>query len=169
MATPTTNSAWPGADFYELSAQQFTQQMHPDLPNPTHLWGYVDMATNKTGYLGPLIIAQRGKPTVIRMHNNLPDNHILPVDTTLMGSEEGVPVNRCCVHLHGGFVPWTADGGPWCMVHALRRSRRDRRLGRREFHQWRSGHRRAPPTTTIPITRASGWCGITTTPWASPA
>ena len=113
VATPTTNSAWPGADFYELSAQQYTQQMHPDLPNPTHLWGYVDKATNKSGYLGPLIIAKRGTPVVLRMHNNLPDQHILPVDTSLMGAEEGVPVNRCCVHLHGGLVPWTADGGPW--------------------------------------------------------
>jgi spore coat protein A len=113
VAAPTTNAAWPGADFYELSAQQFTQQMHPDLPNPTHLWGYVDMATNKSGYLGPLIVAQRGKPVVIRMHNNLPNKHLLPLDTTLMGAEEGVPVNRLSLHLHGGFVPWTMDGGPY--------------------------------------------------------
>ena len=113
LATATTNEAWPGADFYELSAQQYTQQMHPDLPNPTHLWGYVDMATNKTGYLGPLIVAQRGKPVVIRMHNNLPNKHILPVDTSLMGAEDGVPVNRLSLHLHGGLVPWTMDGGPF--------------------------------------------------------
>src|SRR5215472_14618720 len=77
VASATTNSAWPGADFYELSAQQFTQQLHPDLPNPTHLWGYVDTATNKPGYLGPVIVAQRDKPVVIRMHNNLPAKHIL--------------------------------------------------------------------------------------------
>jgi spore coat protein A, manganese oxidase len=112
VATPTTNSAYPGADFYELSAQQYEQQMHPDLPNPTRLWGYVDMATNKPIYLGPLIVARRGKAVVIRLHNNLPAQHILPVDTTLMGAEEGVPQNRCCVHLHGGLVPWTSDGGP---------------------------------------------------------
>lgn len=113
VPTPGTNASWPGADFYEFSAQQYTQQMHPDLPNPTTLWGYVDTATNKTGYLGPLIIAQRGKPVVIRMHNNLPDKHILPVDTTLMGAEATAAVNRCCVHLHGGYVPWTMDGGPF--------------------------------------------------------
>ncbi len=122
VATPTANSAYPDADFYELSAQQFTQQMHPDLPNPTHLWGYVDMATNKSGYLGPIIVAQRQKPVVIRMHNNLPDKHILPVDTSIMGSEPGVPVNRCCVHLHGGFVPWTSDGGPFAWFTSQRRS-----------------------------------------------
>jgi len=113
VANPTTNSAYPDADFYELSAQQFEQQMHPDLPNPTRLWGYIDKTTNKPGYLGPLIVAKRGKPVVIRMHNNLPAQHILPVDTTLMGAEEGVPQNRCCVHLHGGLVPWTSDGGPF--------------------------------------------------------
>lgn len=113
VASPTTNSAWPGADFYSLSAQPFTQQMHPDLPNPTHLWGYVDTATNKSRYLGPLIIAQRNKPVVLRMQNKLPANHILPVDTSLMGSEPDIPVNRCCVHLHGGLVPWTSDGGPY--------------------------------------------------------
>jgi spore coat protein A, manganese oxidase len=113
VATPSTNDAWPGADFYELSAQQYTQQMHPDLPNPTTLWGYVDMATNKTGYLGPLIIGTRGKPVVIRMHNNLPDKHILPVDTSLAGAETSSAVNRICLHLHGGVVPWTMDGGPY--------------------------------------------------------
>ncbi|HEY1986325.1 MAG TPA: multicopper oxidase domain-containing protein [Terracidiphilus sp.] len=113
IANATANAAYPGADFYSLSVQQYTQQMHPDLPNPTHLWGYVDTTTNKTGYLGPLIVSQRGKPVVIRMQNNLPPTHILPVDTSLMGAEPGVPVNRCCVHLHGGLVPWTSDGGPF--------------------------------------------------------
>src|SRR5436309_650219 len=61
VASATTNSTYPNADFYAITAQQFTQQMHPDLPAATHLWGYVDQATNKTGYLGPVIVAQRGK------------------------------------------------------------------------------------------------------------
>jgi spore coat protein A len=113
VANATTNSKYPGADFYRLSAQQFEQQMHPDLPNPTRLWGYVDLTTNGTGYLGPAIVATRGKPVVIRMRNDLPPQHILPVDKSVMGSEVGVPENRCCVHLHGGFVPWTSDGGPF--------------------------------------------------------
>ena len=113
VASPATSNDWPDADFYQLSVQQFTQQMHPDLPNPTHLWGYVDTATGKPAYLGPIIVAQRGKPVVLRMQNNLPSTHILPIDTTIMGSEPGVPVNRCCVHLHGGYVPWTSDGGPF--------------------------------------------------------
>jgi spore coat protein A, manganese oxidase len=113
VAAPATSPDWPDTDFYQLSVQQYTQQMHPDLPNPTHLWGYVDTATGKPAYLGPIIVAQRGKPVVIRMKNNLPTTHILPVDTSLEGAESDVPVNRCCVHLHGGYVPWTSDGGPY--------------------------------------------------------
>ena len=109
----TANSPYPGVDFYHLSAQQFEQQMHPDLPNPTRLWGYVDLSTNSPAYLGPAIVATRGKPVVIRMQNDLPPQHILPVDTTIMGAEADVPQNRCCVHLHGGLVPWTSDGGPY--------------------------------------------------------
>src|SRR5580692_811103 len=77
VANAATDAAYPGADFYTLSAQQFTQRMHPDLPGPTHLWGYVDQTTNKSVYLGPIIVAQRGKAAVIRMTNNLPPTHIL--------------------------------------------------------------------------------------------
>jgi spore coat protein A len=113
VATATTNSQYPGADFYRLSAQQFQQQMHPDLPNPTRLWGYMDLTTNSPAYLGPAIVATRGRPVVIRMKNDLPPTHVLPVDTSLDGSEADVPQNRCCLHLHGGLTPWTSDGGPF--------------------------------------------------------
>jgi len=112
VASPTTGP-YPGVDFYHFSAQQFEQQMHPDLPSPTRLWGYVDLTTNAPAYSGPLIVAQRGKPVVIRMQNDLPPQHILPVDTTLMGCEPGVPENRMCLHLHGGNTPWTSDGTPY--------------------------------------------------------
>lgn len=113
IAAPTTDPAYPGADVYLLSARQFEQQMHPDLPNKTRLWGYVDRMTNKTGYLGPIIVSQRNKPVVIRMANQLPPQHILPVDTSLMGAGPSMAQNRITVHLHGGVVPWTSDGGPY--------------------------------------------------------
>lgn len=101
-----------GADLYNLAAVQFSQLMHPDLPGPTRLWGYVDQATGRSAYLGPIIAAQRGRPVVLRMKNNLPGKHILPVDTTLDGAGPTAAPNRICVHLHGGLVPWTSDGGP---------------------------------------------------------
>jgi spore coat protein A, manganese oxidase len=103
----------PGADFYNLAAVEFEQLMHPDLPNPTRLWGYMDMATKKNAYLGPIIVGQRGRPVVMNMQNRLPARHILPVDSSLMGAEMAQAQNRIAVHLHGGFVPWTMDGNPY--------------------------------------------------------
>src|ERR1700746_3544889 len=47
----------------------------------------------------------------MKVINNLPSVHPLPVDTTIMGAE--LEQNRCCIHLHGGLVPWTSDGGPY--------------------------------------------------------
>lgn len=104
---------FPGSDFYNLAAVQFRQLMHPDLPNETTLWGYMDQTTGKNAYLGPIIAAQRGRPVVLRMKNSLPNKALLPIDTTLMGADMGAAANRITVHLHGGFVPWTSDGGPF--------------------------------------------------------
>ncbi len=112
IAIPNTKAV-PGVDLYNLSAVQFKQFMHPDLPNPTTLWGYMDQATGKSAYLGPIIAAQRGRPVILRMKNTLPNKHPLPVDTTLMGCERGAAQNRITLHLHGGLVPWTSDGGPF--------------------------------------------------------
>lgn len=102
-----------GSVLYKLVAQQFHQQMHPDLPHSTKLWGYTDQATGNPAYLGPIIVANRGTAVRLRMKNNLPPVHPLPVDTTLMGADMGAAQNRICVHLHGGLVPWTTDGGPF--------------------------------------------------------
>lgn len=102
-----------GVDLYNFSAVQYQQLMHPDLPNPTTLWGYQDQATGKAAYLGPIIAAQRGRPVMIRMKNALPNKHPLPVDTTLMGADQGAAHNRITIHLHGGLVPWTSDGAPF--------------------------------------------------------
>lgn len=101
------------SDLYTLAAVQFQQQMHPDLPAPTKLWGYMDRTTGNPAYLGPIIVAQRGRPVILRMKNNLPKKHPLPIDTTLMGADMGAAANRITVHLHGGLVPWTSDGGPF--------------------------------------------------------
>ncbi len=101
------------SDLYNLAAVQFQQQMHPDLPGPTKLWGYMDRSTNTPAYLGPIIVAERGRPVILRMLNDLPNKHPLPIDTTLMGADMGAAANRITVHLHGGLTPWTSDGGPF--------------------------------------------------------
>ena len=65
-------------------------------------------------HLGGIIIAAKNTPVQITFQNNLPTaaNSIIPVDTTIPGA--GQPgQNRTAVHLHGGFVPWISDGGPF--------------------------------------------------------
>lgn len=148
------NGDTPAADYYEIALVEYQEQMHSDLP-PTTLRGYVQLATdvvpgavplyNPDGsqilmpddtpalavddphYMGPAIIAEKGKPVRIKFYNLLPTgeagNLFIPVDTTVMGAgmgpvmdENDKPVyytqNRATVHLHGGITPWISDGTP---------------------------------------------------------
>jgi FtsP/CotA-like multicopper oxidase with cupredoxin domain len=112
IASPdaTSQSWWqPGVTHYTIDVGQYTDQLHPDLPNPTRLWGYGQNGNFK--HLGGVIAAKRGEPVQITFRNNLPPDHILPVDDTIMGVM-GNQNNRTDVHLHGGYVPWVSDGGP---------------------------------------------------------
>jgi spore coat protein A len=110
-------TTYPGIDFYKIAMQQYGELLHPDLPRATRLWGYADVthpkgaALNK--YLGPVIVAHRNRPVRVSYVNSLPPKHLLPVDNTLMGAESDQPQNRAVVHVHGGLVPWTSDGGPF--------------------------------------------------------
>jgi spore coat protein A len=99
----------PGVTHYTIDIKQYTDQLHPDLPNPTRLWGYGQNGNFK--HLGGVIATKRGAPVQITFRNNLPPDHILPVDDTIMGVM-GNQNNRADVHLHGGLVPWISDGGP---------------------------------------------------------
>jgi spore coat protein A, manganese oxidase len=122
VATPNT-TRYPGADFYQIEVGQYQQQFHPDLP-PSTLRGYADTAFGllpngrpNHRYLGGVIVAKNGRPVWLNIKNNLPDGpHPLPVDPTIMGVMNGQNDNRICTHLHGGFVPWTSDGGPFVWV-----------------------------------------------------
>jgi len=46
VLSPDTNS-FPGTDYYDIVAGQFTQTLHPSL-GPTRLWGYADAKTRDT-------------------------------------------------------------------------------------------------------------------------
>src|SRR5665648_487134 len=110
VAVPDTTS-YPGvtdgtiaaatADYYEIAAVEYEEQMHEDLP-PTRLRGYVQIWTPELGvdqgpelfypdgneildidgqpvygvddphYMGPLIVAQRNKPVRLKYTNYLP-------------------------------------------------------------------------------------------------
>ena len=117
VASPTTDPnpiAGVTYDYYRMEIGEFTQLVHPDLPKATKLWGYADIANPSSGghrYLGGVIVAKAGKPVKMTVTNNLPAVHPLPVDTSLMGAEMGP--NRAVTHLHGGFTPWSTDGGPF--------------------------------------------------------
>ena len=115
VLTPN-KTKFPGTDYYEIEAAQFTQQVHPAIPTTT-FWGYADAASKNHRYLGGAIVATRDTPVKLKITNALPPRHILPVDTTLvdptMLAETGGRQDRICVHLHGGLVFWDDDGGPF--------------------------------------------------------
>ncbi|HEX9012141.1 MAG TPA: hypothetical protein VF813_01445, partial [Anaerolineaceae bacterium] len=101
----------PGVTHYTIDIGQYTDQLHPDLPNPTRLRGFGQNGNFR--HLGGIIAAKRGEPVQVTFRNNLPLPHILPVDRTIMGAEDPSLDARVDVHLHGGFVPWISDGGPF--------------------------------------------------------
>ncbi len=117
-------ATFPGSDYYQISLQQYTEQMHSDLP-PTTLRGYVQVSNGTPvapiHYMGPVIVANRNRPVRIRFTNNLPTgaggNLFIPVDTTYMGAglaPDGTTYtqNRSTLHLHGGNTVWISDGTP---------------------------------------------------------
>ena len=119
LASPD-KGMYPGVDFYRIQAGAFLQNFHPDLP-PSNLWGYADITSGPANhrYLGGFIVAQRGTPVRIDFSNALPPEHPLSVDKSLPaaglipGTNRYFAENRMAVHLHGGFVPWVSDGGPF--------------------------------------------------------
>ncbi len=157
---------FPGSDYYELGVKDFCIQMHSDLPpvttttaypgctGGTRLRGYyqINNGTNAGGtaenvapppqrYLGPEIVAQKGRAVRIKFVNQLPTSSgfgpswqsplspdplkgdlFIPTDTTAMGAGAGYDFvakraknfsqNRATLHLHGGNSPWISDGTP---------------------------------------------------------
>jgi FtsP/CotA-like multicopper oxidase with cupredoxin domain len=118
-------AAYVDCDYYEIGVTDYDQQMHSDLPT-TRLRGYIDLAPGADGnahYLGPMIVAEKGRPVRILFTNQLPRSDqagsdlFLPVDTSVMGAGMGpspmmdmYTQNRAVVHLHGGDTPWISDG-----------------------------------------------------------
>src|SRR5215470_14791261 len=106
---------FPGTDYYHIVAQQFTQTLYPAI-GPSRFWGYSDAKKPHNQYLGGFIVARQGRPVRLRVTNSLPPQHLLPVDPTAidqpMIDAVGGRVDRITVHLHGGIVPWSSDGGP---------------------------------------------------------
>ena len=115
LAIPVQPGPYAGIDYYEIALRDYHDQLHPDLP-PTRLYGYGNAADPPASFrhLGGVIVAGRDRPVRIKFTNHLPATHILPVDTSLPGAE--LTQDRAVAHLHGGFVPWPSDGGPFHWV-----------------------------------------------------
>ncbi|MBD3108667.1 multicopper oxidase domain-containing protein [Bacillus sp. AGMB 02131] len=91
--------------FYRVTMKQFQQKLHRDLP-PTTVWGYNGL------YPGPTFEATRNQPIRVQWENELPFEHLLPIDRTVHGAEPDTPSVRTVVHLHGGRVRPESDGYP---------------------------------------------------------
>lgn len=115
LATPD-GTGFNGATHYTIAMEEIIDVLHPSMPAGTRLWAYTNGAVKR--HMGAGIVARRNEKVQVTFVNKLPDRHILPVDATIAGAEMGP--NRTAVHLHGGKVPWTSDGGPhfWWMPAA---------------------------------------------------
>ncbi|MBI5018633.1 MAG: multicopper oxidase domain-containing protein [Deltaproteobacteria bacterium] len=108
-----------GVDYYEIQATVFRQRLHPNLPAAgTRLYGYQQLngaaGPGPAQTLGGAVLATKGKPVRIKFNSNLPASHILPYDPTIPSPGNGGNLqDRAAIHLHGGLVPWTSDGGPF--------------------------------------------------------
>src|SRR5690349_11018013 len=52
FTTGVPDLLFPGAQLVDLVAEQYSQQLHPALPNTT-LWGYAEASTRNFKHLGP--------------------------------------------------------------------------------------------------------------------
>ena len=98
---PSQNAGKP----VSIRLSQFRQKVHRDLP-PTMVWGYGGV------WPGPTIEARRDRPISIRWVNDLPDKHLLPIDTGIHGAEASLPQVRVVTHVHGAAVHPDDDGYP---------------------------------------------------------
>jgi spore coat protein A, manganese oxidase len=97
------------ANTYHITQRQTLQTLHPQLGQTT-VWGYDD-GTLGPLYPGPTIEVQRGTPTTVSYSNQLPTEHLLPLDPSILPYPD--PTVRALTHLHGGFVSGADDGNPF--------------------------------------------------------
>ena len=91
--------------YYRVPMRQFKARVHRNMPATT-LWGYGGACP------GPTFEVRRERPILVEWTNELPHQHILPIDHTIHGAESDKPEVRTVVHLHGGRTPPDSDGYP---------------------------------------------------------
>jgi len=87
------------ADLYELRAKEVSDWVfHPDYP-PQSAWG-LEGTTANGRELNPPIFARYGRPIVLRLYNQLPQDH------------RGFGAPEVSLHLHNGHLASESDGFP---------------------------------------------------------
>jgi FtsP/CotA-like multicopper oxidase with cupredoxin domain len=123
LAVPDTTT-FPGDDYYELGAREYTTRFHSNLPKAAKQRGFhqintTDVDAKKNYFLGPIILGTSYRPIRMKFVNELPTGPAgdlnVPTDTSLPGTDtgpDGLPYtqNRIAIHLHGGNSPWISDG-----------------------------------------------------------
>ncbi|HEY6445309.1 MAG TPA: multicopper oxidase [Acidobacteriaceae bacterium] len=90
---------------YRVRMTQFEKRLHSLLP-PARLWGYEGQ------YPGPVIEAVRGTPVTVEWQNDLPPQHLFPIDPHIHGAMPPAPAVRTVPHLHGSRTTSESDGLP---------------------------------------------------------
>lgn len=94
-----------GIPRYRIRMRQFQKRLHSGLPHTT-LWGYESHCP------GPLFEVDRGKAIDVEWVNELPLQHLFPVDHEIHGAIPPAPDVRTVPHLHGARTDSTSDGLP---------------------------------------------------------
>ena len=159
----TPDESKNGVDSYQIPVTEFTQNLHPDLPNTT-LWGFDGM------YPGPLIATQQNQPVQFSFDNSaLPNDHLLQIDKRVHGTtsenypdyDGPVPDVRTVTHFHGLKTKPENDGqsGMWTSPDGV--------TGPGFANQWQELPLDQPRLTstyhdhTLGITRLNNYAGLT--------
>lgn len=88
------------ADLYELKVRaDYSHRFHPEYPDQL-VWNYEGVGANGQPIHNPTFHARYGRPIIVRLHNELPQNH------TGFGTPE------ISMHLHNLHTPSESDGFP---------------------------------------------------------
>ena len=158
-------SGW--ADYYEInmtaSQHQFFQPLPDDLTpaGPATVWTYGQPGKTPV-LLGPTIVAQTGRPVVVKWINNLPTALAdFPLKDAIDPTIEGAPgFGRLSPSAPGRGDPapprWAHRGALRWDAHAVVDGRRRRRV-----------RTTSPTPSRTSTTSRRRWSGTTTTRWAS--
>lgn len=89
----------------QMHMQEFRRPLHSQLP-PATLWGY------EGEYPGPIVEARQGQPIEMEWRNDLPPQHLFPIDPHIHGAMPPSPAVRTVPHLHGARTASASDGLP---------------------------------------------------------